>query len=104
MINKQIKLEKEEKEYVERMLEEVRSRTGNSIVDLTVREESFEIYPESHHVRFTLTVGNQKAEIIQSMSDFTAKQGHALFHVVRELMNKMFARLIKVGARCRENI
>lgn len=95
-----VDLKDEEIEYRDHIIEELKARTGSNMVNIIAYRENQMIEPyttNSTQICLELRVGNQISKLIISPEQ-DMLQGRAVYYGMRELVNKMMARLIKAGA------
>lgn len=95
-----VELNKEEIEYRDHLIEELKSRTGASIVTISVYKENQELEPHTtrNHNIVEVRVGNQISRLVVS-DEQLMHQRMPFYYAFKEASNRIMDVLIKAGAQ-----
>ena len=88
-------------QYRDRIIEEIKARTGSNIVNIIVYKENQLIEPRTirpTQIIIECRVGNQYTRVIYS-EDELGLNNRAIYYGMRESVNKIISVLIKAGAQ-----
>jgi hypothetical protein len=96
-----LELTDQEMEYRDHLIEELKARTGASIVNIVAYKENQLISPYTvspEQIILECRVGNQVSKIIIS-PEMVGMGNRQLYYSFREIVNRMMDNLIKAGAQ-----